>query len=244
MILAFFRSSFLLGIINKLVIMAKDKTTFLIILCVVLAGLIFYFQCMSQKKDAGKSESFVTTGGMQNLGSVEYDLVGDAPQAMDSHDLLGAPDFADLVDSGDHAFQSADLSESHRPLERLQTLADSYIPRVASKALPFAQFAAKPLVHSFSANMPRVNLKGKLYEMNLSEAIRGTVRINVDPNVSVVGKSRYNAEDVYNPGYMTDAYDGMYNKLSGSHRNLPMYTAGAGQASGVGGNGIDLVMDM
>ena len=224
--------------------MAKNYNI-LIILCVVLAALLFFFQCLQQKPKASKEESFVTTGGMQNLGSVEYDLVDQEHlQAQDSHELLGAPDFADLVDSGDHAEQPGDSTDAYRPLERLQTLSDSYIPRVASKALPFSQAAAKPLVHSFSVNVPRVNLKGKLYEMNLSEAIRGSVPINYDPNVALIGKVRHGPSDAYNTGLFTPQYDSMYNKLSGSYRNVPMYTAGAGQAGGRGGNGVDLIMDM
>ena len=227
--------------------MDKQKTV-LTVLCVALVAVfVYYMYYNGADNDAIKQtpiENFVTTGGMQNLGAVEYDLVEDVPQAQDSHDLLSAPDFADLVDSGDHAVQPDDVTEAHRPLERLQTLSDSYVPRVASKALPFSQAAAKPLVHSFSVNMPRVNLKGKLYEMNLSEATRGSVPINYDPNVALINKSRHGPSDSYNPGIFTPQFDSMYNKLSGSYRNLPMYTAGAGQAGGKGGNGVDVIMDM
>jgi len=225
--------------------MAKDQTI-LIILCLALVAFLFYLQCFHNRNTNPnkKPEPFVTTGGMQNLGSVEYDLVGDYPQSLDSHELLGAPDFADLVDSGDHAVQPVDSITGQRPLERLQTLSDSYaLPKVASRVLPFSQAAAKPLVHSYSVNAPRVNLKGKLYEMNLSEAIRGSVHINYDPNVALIGKSRHGPSDAYNPGFMTPVFDSLYGKLSGSHRNMPMYTAGAGQAGGLGGNGVEVIMD-
>lgn len=223
--------------------MAKDKT-YLFIACIVMAGILYYVMYMKAKKpEAKSSEGFVTTGGMQNIGAVDYDLIDDDHEALDSHEMLGAPDFADLVDSGDYAAQPEDSSDTQRPLERLQALSDSYIPRVASKAIPFSQAAAKPLVHSFSVNVPRVNLKGKLYEMNLSEAVRGSVPINYDPNVALVAKTRYGPSDSYNTGIFTPQYDSMYNKLSGSYRNLPMYTAGAGQAGGRGGNGVDLIMD-
>lgn len=225
--------------------MKKDKTK-LVILGVVFAVILYACYMYSTKTSSPEREEFVTTGGMQNLGAVEYDLIEDVPMAQDSHDLLSAPDFADLVDGGNHeqTVQPDSPEDVNRPLERLQTLSDSYIPRVASKALPFSQAAAKPLVHSFSVNVPRVNLKGKLYEMNLSEAVRGSVPINYDPNVALINKSRHGPSDAYNPGIFTPQFDSMYNKLSGSYRNLPMYTAGAGQAAGVGGNGVDLIMDM
>lgn len=219
--------------------MTKEKTV-LFVVCIAL-GVLFYFQCFSQKKKENTHETFVAAGAMQHLGSVEYDLL---PMAQDSHELLAAPDFASLIDSGDHAVQAIDSSDAQRPLERLQSLSDSYAPVVSSHAIPFSMGAAKPLVHSFSVNAPRVNLKGKLYEMNLSSAVRGSVGINIDPNVSLVSKSRYAPSDSYTAGFMTPVFDSMYDKLSGSYRNMPLHTAGAGQAGGVGGNQIDLIMDM
>jgi len=221
-----------------------NKKNVIIIGCVLLGAAVIY--CKFYKKPK-QQETFVTTGGMQNLGSVEYDLIEQPQQSLDSHELLGAPDFADLVDSGDHAqaIQAASSINNQRPLERLQTLSDSYIPRVASKAIPFSQAAAKPLVHSFSVNVPRVNLKGKLYEMNLSEAVRGSVAINYDPNVATISKSQYGPSDSYNTGFMTPVFDSLYGKLSGSYRNLPLFLSGSSAAgSGVSGNGVEVIMDM
>lgn len=217
--------------------MVQDNKTLIVILGIAIVALACYYFSSDRKQ-----EKFIpVTGGMQNLGSVEYDFIDSSYAGQDSQQLLAAPDFADMVDSSGKAVQAA--TATVKPLERLQALSDSYIPRIASKAIPFSQAAAKPLVHSFSVNVPRVNMKGRLYEMNLSEAVRGSVAINYDPNVAVVGKSRYGPSDAYNTGLFTPQYDSMYNKLSGSYRNIPMYTAGAGQAGGVGGNGIDLIMD-
>ena len=103
------------------------KNVILIVACIALGCALIYFQ-FYRKKPTTQQEGFVTTGGMQNLGSVEYDLIEQPPYALDSHELLGAPDFADLVDSGDHAQAIQAVGQSARPLERLQTLSDSYIP--------------------------------------------------------------------------------------------------------------------
>ena len=133
--------------------------------------------------------------------------------------------------------------DTRRPLERLKDLSDSYFPTVASKALPFSQAAAKPLFFSHAVNLPRVSLKGKLYEMNLSEAVRGTLPINYDPNVSMVGMSQYRTEDSFNTGMMTTAFSSLWNKLTGAHKQLPMYISGAGEATGVGGMPVEAIYD-
>jgi hypothetical protein len=80
--------------------------------------------------------------------------------------------------------------------------------------------------------------------MNLAEAVRGSVPINYDPNVSLVASSRYRNEDSFNPGFATSAYKSLYNKLTGSHKNLPMYIEGAGNATGVGGMGVEAIYDI
>lgn len=220
--------------------MNVDKTTAIIILAIVAGAVVVYFQYY--KKDAVKAENFVTTGGMQNLGAIEYSNPIEYLPSQDSQEYLEAPDFAQLVEDSNYGEQTV-TEDAMRPFERLDTLADSYIPKIASRSLPFSQAAAKPLVSSYSVNLPRVNLKGKLFEMNLSEATRGSVYISYDPNVSLISKSRYQGSDSYNTGLFTSAFDGLHKKLSGSYRNMPMYTAGAGQAGGAGGNQIDLIMD-
>ena len=79
--------------------------------------------------------------------------------------------------------------------------------------------------------------------MNLAEAVRGTVAINYDPNISVISTSQYNNTDAFNPGYMTTAFNSLHDKLTGGYKNLPMYLAGAGQAGGIGGNGVEAIYD-
>lgn len=214
--------------------MVNEKKIIVGIFCaIIFIALIFYSQSKSS------AESFVTTDQMYFPNAENYDLIDHTP----TEPVLNAPDFADLVDSGDHALQPIDRSDLQRPLERLQTLSDSYMPRVASRVLPFSHAAAKPLVHSFSANPPRINLKGKLYEMSLSEAVQGSVPINYDPNIPLIAKSRHGPEDSYNLGLFS-GHGSMHNKLTGSFRNMPIYTAGSGQAAGSGGNRVDLIMDM
>ncbi len=217
--------------------MKLDKN---VILCLALvaAAVLFWWSCMKPKQSR---ESFGTTGSMQNLGSISYDLIEQDAPSLDAP--LGAPHFADLINSGDLAEQ-VEATDEDRPIERLARLQDSYIPKIASRALPFSQAAAKPLTHSFSTTAPRVNLKGKLYEMNLATAVRGSVAINYDPNVAIVAKSQYGPSDSYNPGFMTSSYDSMYRKLTGNHKNMPLYTAGAGSAAGIGGSGVEVIMDI
>lgn len=221
--------------------MMHERKIMLAVLAAVL-GLVYYYKYYKVEAAPEMYETFVNTGGMQNLGSIEYSNPIEYLPSQDSQEYLEAPDFAQLVDDSYQTEQMA-TEEVMRPFERLDTLADSYIPKIASRSLPFSQAAAKPLVSSYSVNLPRVNLKGKLYEMNLSEAVRGSIYINTDPNISLIGKSRYSGSDSYNVGMFTPGYDSMYRKLSGSYRSLPMFTASAGTASGSGGNQIEMIMD-
>ncbi len=231
--------------------MAKNTKMIIIgaIVLVTLAAVAYVYFIAPGDKSAEKphsAETFVTTGGMQNLGSVNYDLVPEQQlqQLQDSHDYLSAPNFADLVEAGNEQPSQALPGEGQRPLERLQALTDSYMPRMASKALPFAQAAAKPLIASYSVNQPRPNLKGFLYQMDLASAVRGPVPINYNPNVAVIANSKFGPSDADNPGLFTTAFDSLYTKLSGSYRNMPIYTAGAGQAGGYGGASASIIMDM
>ena len=221
-----------------------SEKTILIILFATLVAVVIYFQFYAP---SGKKEGFLAAGGMDHLGAIlpdgrvkDYEIISQSQENASVYpsldDTLAGSDFAALVDSGDQAVQASTFVEESRPLERLQNLTDSYFPTVASKALPFSQAAAKPLYHHHAVNLPRINLKGKLFEMNLAEAIRGTVPINYDPNVSVISASQYRNEDVFNPGYMTTAFNSLHNKLTGGYKNLPMYLAG-----GVGG--VEVILD-
>lgn len=230
--------------------MAKDKTVILILVAAAIAAIWYFKYYKPSQQPNTEGYGLVTTGGMGHIGTVlpdgvagNYEIVG-APVPLSLDNSLTATDFAELVDSGDQVVQAVNSHSMQRPLERLQNLSDSYFPTIATKALPFSQAAAKPLYHSHAVNLPRVNIKGKLYEMNLAEAVRGTVPINYDPNVSLVASSQYRNEDVFNPGYMTGAFNSLHNKLTGSHKNLPMYIEGAGTAiSNVGGMGVEAIYD-
>ena len=229
-----------------------NEKTIAIILGAVLIGLILYYQYYGSKSTS--QEGFLAAGGMQHLGTIlpdgiqgDYEIIDADQKASSSYpsldNTLRATDFADLVDSGDQARQEQIFTDLQRPLERLQHLSDSYFPTVASKALPFSQAAAKPLTFHHAVNLPRVQLKGKLYQMDLHEAVVGTVPINLDPNVSLIALSQYKNEDVFNAGYMTSAFNSLHDKLTGGYRNLPMYIGGAGQASGVGGMSTEAIYD-
>lgn len=227
-----------------------DKKKIIIaVVAVVVIGVAAYYFCY---KKPAKSEKFLAAGGMQHLGAFipdgvvgDYELIGGGnnPPYPSLDSSLAASDFAALVNTGDEMDRVTETIDKNRPLERLQSLSDSYFPTIASKALPFSQAAAKPLYHSHSVNLPRVNLKGKLYEMNLSEAVRGSVGINYDPNVSVIAASQYRSEDSFNPGMFTGAYNSLYNKLTGSSANLPVYISNSGTASGFNGMATEVIMD-
>ena len=236
--------------------MPVSEKTVLLILAGVLAGVVLYYRYYdTNQSTTQKREGFLAAGQMTHLGTIlpdgvlgDYEIVeSDVDRARmypSLDDTLQISDYAELVDSGDQAVQTATFVDASRPLERLQNLTDSYFPTIASKALPFSQAAAKPLYHHHAVNLPRVNLKGKLYEMNLAEAVRGTIAINYDPNVSIISTSQYKNEDVFNAGYMTTAFNSLHDKLTGGYKNLPMYLAGAGSAgSGVAGNGVEAIYD-
>lgn len=222
-----------------------------IIIAIVIAviALCVYKYVYAQPQQS-QQENFLSAGQMQNLGTIlpdgvvgDYEMVqnGNVRDSLDTS--LNSSDFAEMVNSGDQRIEAVNPNYPERPFERLQNLSDSYFPTVASKALPFSQAAAKPLYHQHAVNLPRVNLKGKLYEMNLSEAVRGSVPINYDPNVSMVASSQYRNEDSFNPGFMTPAFNSLHNKLTGSHKNLPVYVEGAGTAAGIGGMGVEVIYD-
>jgi len=225
----------------------------LIVVVIVAFVMYQYSQSTTVTSKSGK-EGFVVAGAMDNLGTIvsdgligNYELVpavvpGGIYPSLDSS--LAATDFAELVDAGNQAIQVATIENARRPLERLQNLSDSYFPTIASKALPFAQEAAKPLTFHHAVNLPRVNMKGKLYQMSLSEAVRGTVPINYDPNVPLVSASVYNNTDSFNPGFFTPAFNSLHNKLTGGYKNLPMYIAGAGEAAGCAGMPVEVIMDV
>jgi hypothetical protein len=227
-----------------------NEKTMLIILAVILVAIVLYYNY-----GAGSSkETFLAAGGMDHLGTIEPNPVRtDNPQG--SYEFIEEPfhaveptllshkaaDFANLIDDGVYSQHLPDVAPSN-PMERLDELSDSYFPKIASKALPFSQEAAKPMYHTHAVNLPRVSLKGKLYEMNIAEAVRGSVPINYDPNVNVIGTSRYKNEDSFNPGYMTTAFNSLHSKLTGGYKNMPLHFAGAGQGSS-GGNGVEAIYD-
>lgn len=233
-----------------------DKKIIIVLVIVAVAVIIYFYYSKGQNSSFASTsvESFTTAGDMQSLGSIEDGTMGNYELVHNGHDSnnfmypsldssLKASDFAELVDGGNQAVQVKNVEDVQRPLERLQNLSDSYFPSIASKALPFSQAAAKPLTFHHAVNLPRFNLKGKLYQMNLSEAVRGTVAINYDPNVSLVAASQYRNEDAFNPGYMTAAFGSLHDKLTGGYKNLPMYIAGAGASSGASGMNTELIMD-
>jgi hypothetical protein len=236
--------------------MPMSEKKVLIIVAAVLVGVVIYYKWCDSKPNPiqNKREGYLAAGGMQHLGTIlpdgalgDYEIIESNVDRAKSYpsldDSLKISDYAELVDSGDQGIQTATFVDASRPLERLQNLTDSYFPTIASKALPFSQAAAKPLYHHHAVNLPRVNLKGKLYEMNLSEAVRGSIPINYDPNISVISTSQYKVEDAFNPGYMTTAFNSLHDKLTGGYKNLPMYLAGAGQATGIAGNGVEAIYD-
>jgi hypothetical protein len=233
--------------------MKLDKKVIIGIIVLIIAAIVIY-KYMHKPPTNNTQENFVVAGSLDSIGVGipdgrigNFELVPEVPggiyPSLDS--TLAAVDFADLVDSGDQAFQVATVEAARRPLERLQNLSDSYFPTIASKALPFSQEAAKPLTFHHAVNLPRVNLKGKLYNLDLATAVRGTLPINYDPNVPLISASQFNNSDVFAPGLFTPAFNSLHNKLTGGYKNMPMYIAGAAAATpGCAGVGIEAIMDI
>src|SRR5580698_505781 len=138
-----------------------DKKKILIaVVAVVVIGVAAYYFCY---KKTPKLEKFFAAGSMQHLGALipdgvvgDYELIGGGnnPPYPSLDSSLAASQFAELVNSGDEMDRVTETIDKDRPLERLQSLSDSYFPTIASKALPFSQAAAKPLYHSHSVNLP------------------------------------------------------------------------------------------
>lgn len=226
-----------------------NEKTILIVLAVALVAIIIYYNYnRGDDNHLASKEGFLAAGAIDHIGTIvpdpvriaHYEMLGDQEDPEASMISHSAGDFASMVNDGNHMIPET-LTRSS--MDRLDELSNSYFPTIASKALPFSQEAAKPLYHTHAVNLPKVSLKGKLYEMNLAEAVRGSVPINYDPNISVIGASRYSNEDSFNPGYMTQAFNGLHNKLTGAYKNMPVNFAGAGQASGIGGNAVEAIYD-
>lgn len=225
----------------------------------VLVGLIVYF-CMNRKSkfgvgtqgknDSSEIENFTSlaAGAMDNAGHFlddQYDLV----QPPD--DEVPSPNFADLVDQGDHLkeFQAQPKStgENLRPMERLHRVEEKLFPRISSALTPYNVDIASVGSHKFMVNTPRVGngaLRGKLKCTDLACMIRGDIPITHSPAVCVVAKSQYGRDQMNLAGLMSPQFTALYNKYTGAeYKNLVQHVVGAGQAGGYGGASSGVIMD-
>lgn len=178
---------------------------------------------------------------------VEMVAVNDGP-GEHYNENLSRTQYAELGDAGVSNMEIlGEEGEIVSPMERLDTLQDSYVPHNSNKTLPFSYDAAKPLTFYTSGNLPRTFLKGKLYEMDVSHAVRGNVDIKRHEAPRWAGQYDYlDAGGSAGSGLYTGSPGDEHSRLGRFEFNsIPMQKSGAGHASqGNGGMKVDVIMDL
>lgn len=216
---------------------------------VIVIALVIVFYLYKKPNLYGK-ETYVSAGGLDNIGSLDPSLSYDLVQAPDSE--VPAYNFADLVQGGDHiapcdAGAPMVSDKNLRPMERLHRMQGSALmPRVSSNVTPYNIDLANPTSHAYMVNAPRVStaLKSKYKDYSLSSFIRGDIPITYNPNVPLISKTHQGRDDLRLDGLFTNSFLELYRKYSGkAYKNMPMKIAGAGCSGGSGGAQGEIIMD-
>ena len=207
----------------------RTTTLVWIVAAVILIGLVM---CMNRKGGKGKrkgkgkgKEGFANIGDISNVGAISdnYELV-EATE-------MSAPGehFADMVDSGDHygavVMQPKESKYTSRPLERLHRLqGKDLLPRTSKNVTPYNIDVADPVTHSYMVNPPRVQLKNPRWENSLFLSVVGDIPIKYNPNVCLVGTSRFGRDSWQGQGVFSPYYKALYNRYTGKeYKNLPLH---------------------
>jgi hypothetical protein len=195
----------------------EKKTLCFIIVALIVILLVMYF-CK------GKKEEYSNIGAVDNVGSLDssYELI-ESPD-----DVVPAAHFADLVDDGDHGEllrQPKDMTDTVRPLERLDRVQTrDLLPRTSSSVTPYHIDVADASVWAYSVNAPRVQLKNRV---NMeADPYRGDIPITYHPDIALVGKSDFGRDATRLDGFFSDHFTSLYNKYtSRAYKNMPLKVA-------------------
>lgn len=193
--------------------MMDQKLKTIIAIAIVLVVVVWYWQ-------KHKKEGYANIGDLDNIGSVnnQYEII-NAPE-----EIVDGQHFADLVDvSAGMTFNGNTKSSAPRPMERLDRLQGSeLLPRTSKGVTPFNIDVADPLSFSFQVNPPRVELKDPIRMQ--SDYFRGDIPITFNPNVSLVGKSRYGRDSLNLQGFFSPSTVALYDKYTGKgFKNMPLH---------------------
>lgn len=214
---------------------------------VALVCVILYFAARSSRSPNVESFDGQLAGSMTNVGSIETN-VALHPSSEDSN-LPSAINFADMVNEDPQTLGTAPPSSApSKPMDRLSRQQGSALmPRIAGDATPFNVDLADPRAAIYQVKGPNVvtALRSRYQETGLRHAIDGDIAIRHYPNVSLIAKSHIGSEALNVSGIHQYNGIGEYSTLTGGgFKNLPQYTAGAGQASGYMGVSSGVIMDM
>jgi hypothetical protein len=201
--------------------MHKNTKIILVVLVVIVLFFGVWWFCMRKK-----TENFSNIGAVDNVGSLDsqYEVL---PSAEDS---VPTANYADMVDTGDHIeiLSPNETANDINPLERLDRVRTrDLLPRTAASVTPYNVDVADATSYSFAVNVPRVQLKNRLYSM--ADPFRGDIPIKYNPNVALIAKSSYSRDSQRLDGFFSDAFSQLYNRSTGrSYHNLPLMVSTGG----------------
>ena len=185
-----------------------------------------------------KREKYSNLGDLDNIGSIDdasYSLV-DAPEdtapalnfarmdaAARKNQGCGIPDAGCLGEPGDEGRLIRGTLDKVSPMRRLEQCQGSdLMPRVSRDVTPYDIDIADPVSQLFSVNSPSVQLKNR--QRNQADFFRGDIAIQFHPNISVVGRSRFQSPEFQRlDGFFSDGYKALTERMTGKgYMNMPI----------------------
>lgn len=190
---------------------ANNMKGLVVIVGVVLIIFIIVYLC---KNKSVVQENYLHAGAIDNLGSIEtsYEMVTSPDEA------VPAPNFADLVDDGNHpdiVSQPKCAGDDVRPMERLNRIHNRcMLPKIAAGVTPYQVDVANTNVFSFATQAPRVYL-GKNFVAQQADMYRGDIPITYSPDVPLISKSHWERDSAVYDGFFSDHFNAMYHNQTG-----------------------------
>lgn len=207
--------------------------------------VVAWFLYTQYSKKSTPTEPYMTAGAMDHSGT----FAAYEPMAPAEEEQYSPSYFADLVTEGDvsrdyRVSQPETSKEVMSPMERVQHLSESMMPRISTNVTPYNLDLANPKTYQFMVSAPRVHLKPKLQDGSLLTALRGNIPTKYHPNIAMVERSQYGVENIRHDGIFSDNSKLMYDRITKSgYKNYPMHVSGYGPVGGYGSGG-ELIMDM